>query len=224
VDRIRQIFPGIEDWGIPTAGASHDLGAGVSLEVRDGFWYAVPSGVVLTGDTFAGLGWIEDELWTEDLGDQDFRYFEDEALRWFSGRPMVPGSLPQGSRVVAPAHGCLWRSPENALARAQKFGDWAQGESLDEITVVWLADPGADALVGGALDAGAGLNLYRVPGDDPTLLAAGARRASLVVVAQGLETGFLTGLEKTVWSPDPATPAADLREGVARRFRDRSRK
>jgi len=194
----------------------------VSLSERGGFWFVEPAGVALTGDTFAGLGWIEDELWVEDLGEHEARYFEDEALRWFSSRPLVPSELPQGTKIVAPAHGCLWKNPEAALNRARQFEAWGQGEALGEITVVWPAgaefDAGADALVGGALDAMAGLNLFRMPTDDTTAMAAGARRASLVVVAGGLGNSFMTGLEKDLWRPDPLAPAAELRRELVRRF------
>lgn len=223
IDRLKAARPGLEDWGVPAPGARHELGAGVALEERGGFWFVSPAGAALTGDAFAGLGWIEDEVWAEDLDEHAARHFEDEALRWFSGRPW-DADLPAGTRLVAPAHGCLWRDPEAAVARARKFAEWGRGPALDEVTVVWPAGPlydgGADALVGGVLDAGTGLNLFRVPGDDPTSLAAGARRASLVVLAEGLDPGFLAGLEKELWRPAPATAAAELRAAMAERARD----
>lgn len=220
LDRLKSFHPGLEDWGVPVSGARHDLGQGVMLEERAGFWFVAPSGTVLTGDAFAGLGWVEDELWTEDLDEQEARYFEDEALRWFAGRPLVP-PLPEGSRAVAPAHGCLWKNPENALARARMFRDWAVDGGLDEVTVVWPAgaEEGADALVGGALDAGAGLNLFRMPGDDPTALAAAARRSGLIVAAEGLDASFLSGLEKELWRPLASTPPQELRAVLAAKFR-----
>lgn len=216
--RIRAFQPALEDWGIPAAGARHDLGNGVFLEARNGFWVAEPSGTLLSGDVLSGLGWVEDEKWTEDLGDHEGRYFEDEALRWFASRPQVPAALPAGVKTVAPAHGCLWKSPEKALERARRFETWAR-DGLNEVTVVWPADDaGADALVGGALDLGAGLNLFRIPGDEATALAAGARRASLVVVAEGLDETFLRGLSKDVWRPSVSTPADQLRQELVRRW------
>ena len=82
--------------------------------------------------------------------------------------------------------------------------------------MIWPAgaEEGTDALVGCVLDIGAALNLYRVPGDDAATLAAGARRASLVVLAEGLDDGFLKGLQKDVWRPKVETPPAELRAGV----------
>jgi len=220
VAQLLQARPGLEIWPLE-AGARHELGEGVTLEEKDGFWFSSPSGVAFTGDAFAGLGWVEDELWTEDLGEHEARYFEDEALRWFSSRPLVP-RLPPEARVVGPAHGCLWKSPEGALARARKFDDWGRGQALDEVTVVWPAgadhEASVDALVGGVLDTGAGLNLFRVPGDDVTALAAGARRASLVVLAEGLDPGFLSGLEKDLWRPPVSTPASELRSELVERY------
>jgi len=221
-DRLKSFHCG-EFWGVPTPGARHDLGLGVFLEEREGFWFVAPDGVALTGDTFAGLGWIEDEWWAEDLNENQSRWFDDEALRWFAGRPLVPDTLPSGTLVVAPSHGCLWgRRPEAALDRAQKFAQWGKGPALDEVTVVWPegthTDQAVEALVGGILDTGAGVNLFRVPADHPTTLAAGALRASFVVVAEGLDAAFLRGLDKALWRPDPATPAAVLRAEVAERF------
>jgi hypothetical protein len=219
--RLRAVAPALEDWSVPTPGARHDLG-GVVLEEKAGLWMVSPAGAVLSGDAFAGLGWIEDEVWVEDLGENEARYFEDEALRWYASRPLNP-ELPAEARLVAPAHGCLWKSPLAASARAQKFEDWAQGPALDEVTVVWPAgdEHGAavEALVGGVLDAGAGLNLFRVPGDDVTALAAGARRASLLVVAEGLDVGFVAGLDKELWRPSAAAAVAALRSGVAEKYR-----
>ena len=220
VERLRDYNPNLQVWGTPVPGAQHDLG-GVGLEERGGFWFVTPAGVALTGDAFAGLGWVEDEPFAEDLDEHRGRHFEDEALRWFASRPLVP-ELPPGTLLVAPAHGCLAKDPGTAAARARKFDSWAHGPALDEVTVVWPGGPthdaAVDALVGGVLDAGAGLNLLRIPGDDPTALAAAARRASLVVVASGLDVQFLAGLEKDVWRPEPATPAADLRLELARRY------
>lgn len=219
-ERLQNHRPGLEVWGTPEGSARHDLGAGMALEARGGFWVHTPSGATFTGDHFAGLGWVEEEVWTEDLGEHEARYFEDEALRWYAARPLPVPELPSGA-PVAPAHGCLWRSASGALARAQRFADWAE-DGLDEVTVVWPAGPsadaGADALVGGALDVGVGLNLYRVPGDDATALAAGARRAALVVVAAGLADGFLQGLDKAVWRPTDLAPD-ELRRGVVERWR-----
>jgi len=221
VERLRQHNPSLEVWGTPEPGVRHDLGAGVELQERGGFWFVSPVGAALTGDAFAGLGWIEDEVWTEDLGEHQGRHLDDEALRWFASRPLVP-ELPPGTLLVAPAHGCLTRDPGAALARARKFESWAHGPALEEVTVVWPAGPAheaaVDAFVGGVLDVGAGLNLFRVPGDDPTTLAAGARRASLVVVAAGLDVAFLGSLEKEVWRPETSAPAAGLRVELARRY------
>jgi len=221
--RLKAFRPGLEVWGTPVAGARHDLGQGMFLEERQGFWFVAPSGVLLTGDAFAGLGWVEEELWTEDLNESEARYFEDEALRWFAARPVVPTSLPPATTVVAPAHGCLWKTPALALEQAHKFEAWATDGGLDEVTVVWPtgADEGADALVGGGLDADAGLNLFRMPGDDPTALAAAARRSGLVVLAEGLDDGFLRGLEKPLWRPPVTSLAAELRAGLVSRFRSR---
>ena len=222
VARLLALCPGIDVWGLPTMGARYELGAGVSVESREGFWFVVPDGVALTGDVFAGLGWV-DELWADDLNENEARWFDDEALRWFAGRPLVPAELPTGTRVVAPLHGCLWgKTPEAALDRARRFEKWGRGAALREVTVIWpadsLADAAVEALVGGTLDAGAGLNLFRIPGDEATALAAGARRASLVVVPPGLDTSFLAGMEKELWRPDPATPPATLRAEVTARF------
>ncbi len=221
VDRLRAFHPNLEDWGLPVPGAQRDLGNGVLIEERQGFWFMPADLVAFTGDALAGLGWIEEELWAEDLNEHEARWFDDEALRWFCGRPLVPQALPAGCLVVAPAHGCLWgRTPEAALRRAEEFALWGKGAALDEVTVVWPAGAGEvdlDALVGGVLDAGAGLNLFRLPGDDLMAVAAGARRASLIVVSPGLEESFLSGLEKTVWRPQPAS-AASLRAEVAQRF------
>lgn len=201
------------------AGAKHDLG-GVTLEERGGFWFVEPAGVALTGDAFAGLGWIEDEPWAEDLSADAARHFDDEALRWFCGRPLAPEALPENTKIVAPAHGCLWgRNPLGALERARKFASWARGDALGEIAVFWPAgaafDAGFDALVGAALAQGAGLNLFRLPEADTMGLAAAARRSSLLVIARGSDERFLAGIEKDAWRPDPATDAATLRAELA---------
>jgi|GEM_PF-1988298 len=221
VDRLRTFHPGLQDWGTPTPGSRHDLGAGAVLEERGGFWFVTPSGAALTGDAFAGLGWVEDEVWAEDLDEHQSRHFDDEALRWFASRPLM-AELPPGTALVAPAHGCLFRDAGAAVARARRFESWGRGEALDEVTVVWPAgarhDPAVDALVGGVLDAGAGLNLLRVPGDDPTSLAAAARRASLVVAAAGLDAGFLAGLEKPLWRPEASAAPGALRTELVRRW------
>lgn len=215
--RLQTFHPGVEFWGGPTPGTRHDLGGGMILEQSGGFWSV--SGLLFTGDAFAGLGWVEDELWTEDLNEGEARYFEDEALRWFVGRPLVPSELPVGTSI-APAHGCLWKSSIQALERARMFASWATDGGVDEVTVVWPVgdDGGADALVGGALDADAGLNLFRMPGDDTMALKAAARRCGLVVLAEGLDDEFLSGLEKPLWRPAPSLSPDDLRAGLVERW------
>lgn len=215
----KALVPGIEVWGAPGAGVGFDLGAGVSVEDRSGGWFVPSVGAWLTGDAFAGLGWVEDEVWAEDLGEDAARYFDDEALRWYCFRPLAP-EPPEGVRWVLPAHGCGSKAPGRFVERARRFEAWGRGEALDEVTVVWPdgAGEGADALVGGALDCGVGLNLFRLPGDDPTALTAGVRRASLVVVAADLDDSFLNGLQKDVWRPRVSTPATELRAGLVRRW------
>ncbi len=220
-DELRAARPGLEVWGLPSPGARHDLGGAV-LEERGGFWVAASPGVALTGDVFAGLGWIEDEeAWAEKRSADAVRHLDDEALRWFCGRPLV-SALPDGVTIVAPAHGCLFSRPETALERARRFDAWATGDGAGELAIVWPAgadrDAGLDALVGAALAESAPLSLFRVPGDDVTALAAGARRASLVVLAAGLNDGFLKGLTKDVWRPDPAAGLAALRAGLSDRW------
>lgn len=217
VQRLGDYHPGLEVWGEPTPGARHDLGGRV-VETRDGFW--VVDGAVFSGEAFAGLGWIEDEVWAEDLGEDQARYFEDEALRWFGQRPLAP-ELPEGSKVVLPAHGCLSKDPPRFFQRAQTFAAWGQGPGLDEVAVVWPdgAQAGADALVGAALDSGVDLTLFRVPGDDPTALAAAARRSSLVVLAADLDDSFLAGLHKPLWRPRVSAAPVDLRADALGWFR-----
>lgn len=217
VDRLRAFHPGLEVWGVPTPGARHDLGGAV-VEEREGFWWS--SGALFSGDAFAGLGWIEDEVWAEDLGEDQGRYFEDEALRWFGQRPLVP-ELPEGTTRILPAHGCLSKEPQRFAQRAQTFAAWGQGPGLDEVAVVWPdgAQAGADALVGAALDSGVDLTLFRVPGDDPTALAAAARRSSLVVLAADLDDTFLAGLNKPLWRPRSSAAPVDLRADALGWFR-----
>lgn len=220
VDALRSVRSDIAIWGTPSPQARHDLG-GATLVEADGFWVAEPAKVVFTGDALAGLGWVEESAWFEELGADAARHAEDESLRWFAGRPLVPVVLPSGARIVAPAHGWLSRDPSAALARARKFAGWAEGDALGEITVVWPAGPdfdaGFDDLIGAALSEGAGLHLFRWPGDDVTAAAAAARRSSLVVVGSGVDEAFLSGLKKDVWRPDVAS--LDLRGGLVDHWR-----
>ena len=219
--RIQALHPAPEVWGPPVPGARHDLGGAV-LAVRGSFWFAEGSGVAFTGDAFAGLGWIEDDAWAEERNADAVRHLDDEALRWFCARPLVP-ALPEGTALVAPAHGCLFRQPPAAWERAKTFEAWASGDGAGELALVWPAgsahDAEFDALVGAALAEGAPLSLFRVPGDDPTALAAGARRASLVVLAAGIDEGFLKGLTKDVWRVETGRDAASLRDGLADHWR-----
>jgi hypothetical protein len=219
---LKQVQPSLEFWGTPSSGARHDLG-GVVLSEREGFWFVEGSAVALTGDALAGLGWIEDEVWGDELGADAVRHYDDEALRWFCGRPLVPAALPEGTQIVAPAHGCLWKNPERALERARRFDAWSSGDGLGEIALIWPAgkehDAGFDALMGAALAEGAPLSLFRVPGDDAIALAAGARRASLVVLANGLDKSFLTGMTKDIWHVDASLDADQLRAGLVDHWR-----
>jgi hypothetical protein len=221
VETLIAARPGLEIWGTPSVGARHDLG-GLVLEERGGFWFVAEPGVALTGDVFAGLGWIDEEdAWAERRMADAARHLDDEALRWFGVRPLV-SPLPQGVRIVAPAHGCLFGNPQAALERASRFESWARGDGSGELAVVWPAgaahDAGFDAVIGAAMGEGAPLSLFRVPGDDPTALAAGARRASLVVLAVGLDDTFLKGLIKDVWRPDPGAGLDELRAGLVDRW------
>lgn len=216
VEEWRSLRPGFEVWQGPTAGTRHDLGRGVFLLEHAGSWLIEPYGALLSGDRFSGLGWIEDEVWAEDLSEDASRYYRDEALRWFSQRPWTPGPFDASVKAILPAHGCATRQPDKFWERIAQFVAWGTGEGLDEVTVVWPdgADQGILALVGGALDCGAGLNLFRVPGDDPTAIAAAARRASLVVVAADLKDDFLAGLRKDVWRPRASQSPEELRTGL----------
>lgn len=205
-------------WGRPVPGAVHDLGGGVSLTEAGGFWVARPSGVLFSGESLAGLGWIEDEVWAEDLGEGPARYFDDEALRWFASRPLVPGALPEGVSSVAPAHGLAWRHAETAWARARRWQGWFSGPGVDEVALLWPAggayDGGVEALTEAVLAEGAGVQVLRVPGDDQASIAAALLRSSLIVAAAELDPGLWAGFRKDLWRPAAQTSPQNLAEGL----------
>lgn len=209
----------VENWGLPVSGAKHPLGNGAALTVHDGLWMAEPSRVVFTGRLLAGLGWMEDEVWGEDLDENSARWFEAEAQRWFALHPHVPAGWPLGGQA-APRHGLAWKDGLRAVERARVWSSWAAGAALPSLCLVWNSEDSErlDALVGGALDAGADLEVFTDSAEELAALAAAARRSSLIVAQPGLSGEAWKNLHKRVWRPAAELDAASLRAELVRQW------
>lgn len=120
--------------------------------------FETTDGLLFSGDAFGGFGTLEGGIFDDEV---DIQYYEDEILRYFSNIIGKYSSMVQKAiqkvggldiKVVAPAHGLVWRSqPRHIIGY---YDRWSRQETEPGVVVAFGSMYGATARMAEAVERG----------------------------------------------------------------------
>jgi anaerobic nitric oxide reductase flavorubredoxin len=133
-----------------------DLGDGMKLlfeETPNLHWpdtmvtFEESTGTLMPCDAFGGYGAIGSSPYDDQLQEDQLRFFEEEALRYYANiiarfSPSVTRAIKKLEaleiRVIAPGHGLVWRcDPGRVVSLYQRFASYCSGPAEPVVTVLW---------------------------------------------------------------------------------------
>ncbi len=98
-------------------------------------------------DMFGSFGKIRSHAFDDEMTPEDFDYFREEEIRYFSNvlatfpKPVqkaIAVAKELAPAVIAPGHGPIYRkNPEKIIQSYEAMSDFCEGKPLPEITIVW---------------------------------------------------------------------------------------
>jgi anaerobic nitric oxide reductase flavorubredoxin len=188
------------------SGDSLDLGQGKRLvfqETPNVHWpetimtFETGTGTLFSGDAFGSFGAVTDAPYDEQLDDSQHEFFEKETLRYFSNiigafsvfvERAIRKVEPLGFRIVAPAHGVVWRKDPGRIVRLyREFASWSVKPVLPEVTVIWGSmygntEKALRPLVEGIESEDVTAHVHRVPETHASFVIQSAWRSSGIVL------------------------------------------
>lgn len=140
------------------SGDTLDLGGGRVLafeEIPNVHWpetiatYDTKSKTLFPCDAFGSFGSVTDAPYDDQLTDEQIRFFEKEAERYYANivgafsvfvQRAVKKLEPLEIKIIAPAHGVVWRKdPSKILNDYIRYASYSKGPAKPEVTVVWAS-------------------------------------------------------------------------------------
>jgi anaerobic nitric oxide reductase flavorubredoxin len=204
---LAEAFYGIRGNGQPVkSGDTLDLGRGVNLqfeEVPNVHWpetiatYERSSGTLFPCDAFSSFGKIEAHPYDDQLDEKALKLFEDETLRYFANiLASFTSSVDRAIRklegldlrIVAPAHGVVWRKdPRRIVELYKKYCRYGKGEAEPQVTVIWgsmygMTGRALEAVLEGVRSEGVQAEVFRVPESHISHILASAWKSAGIIV------------------------------------------
>jgi len=192
---------------VVTTGDSIDLGNGKKLtfyETPNLHWpdtmvtFEESTGTLLSCDAFGSYGVLGEGSFDDEHGEEDLRFYEEEALRYFANilarfSPSVGRAIDQlkglDLRIIAPGHGLVWRrDPQRIVSLYQRLASFNAGPAEPQVTVLWGSMYGntakAVAPIVEAIEAkGVRAIVHQVPETHIGEILASAWRSTGIVIA-----------------------------------------
>ena len=189
------------------SGDTVNLGAGKVLhfeEIPNVHWpetiatFESDTGTLFSCDAFGSFGAVTEAPFDDQLEEEDILFFEREALRYYSN---IVGAFsssvlraieklsPLDIRIVAPAHGVVWRrNPERIIELYRSFANWSTEPEHPEITVIWGSmygntEKALTPLLEGIESEGVKTHVHRVPETHVSFILESAYRSRGIVLA-----------------------------------------
>ncbi|NLZ81793.1 MAG: FprA family A-type flavoprotein [Clostridiales bacterium] len=104
------------------------------------------TGVLFTCDMYGSFGITEGKTFDDELSEEEHLEYENETIRYYSNimgafspqvEKAVKKSIELSPKIIAPAHGLVWRSPEIILKAYGEYAECQKGLARNEITLIW---------------------------------------------------------------------------------------
>ncbi len=189
-------------------GDSLDLGGGTVLqfyETPNVHWpetmmtYHPAAQILFSCDGFGSYGAIGEKIFDDQHSEEELRFFEAEALRYYSNivasfSSFVVKALDKLAaldiKCIAPSHGLIWRSDVNRIYSLYKrfAGYNTGGECEKEISIIWgsmygYTKQGLDAVIKGIEAEHVPYTIHDIPDTDVSYILGDAYKAAGLVLA-----------------------------------------
>lgn len=156
------------------------------------------TGTLMCCDAFGAFGAINHAPCDDQLDEEQLRFFEDEALRYYANivarfSPAVTRAIEKVKgldiKIIAPGHGPIWRgNPWRIVSLYEKFAAYAKGPAQPIITVIWGTMYGntgqaIPAVLDGIASEGIAAITHQVPQTHISDILASAWKSTGIVVA-----------------------------------------
>jgi anaerobic nitric oxide reductase flavorubredoxin len=189
------------------SGDSIDLGNGRTLvfeEAPNVHWpdtmvtFEPSTGTLMSCDAFGTFGAIGDAPFDDQLDEEQLRFFEDEALRYYANivarfSPSVTRAIEKvrglDVRIIAPGHGPVWRrDPQRIVRLYERFAAYCKGPAEPIVTVIWGTMYGntgkaVPAVLKGIASEGVTTIVHQVPQTHISNVLASAWKSTGIVLA-----------------------------------------
>jgi anaerobic nitric oxide reductase flavorubredoxin len=190
-----------------TSGDSIDLGNGKKLvfeETPNVHWpdtmvtFEPSTGTLMPCDAFGAFGALGDAPCDDQLDEAQLRFFEDEALRYYSNivarfSPSVTRAIEKcrglDIRIIAPGHGPVWRKdPRRIISLYERLAVYGKGPAEPVVTVLWGSMYGNTGMavppvVEGIASEGVATVVHQVPQTHISDILASAWKSTGIVLA-----------------------------------------
>lgn len=155
-DLMKAFYGHTENIHVVKTGDSLDLGNGKVLtftSVPGVHWpdtmmtFETSTKTLFPCDMFGSFGKIKEHAFDDEMTEEDFAYFWDEEIRYYSNvlsafpKPVqkaISVAKELAPSIVAPGHGPVYRKhPEKIISRYQEIQNYREGSPLKEITLIW---------------------------------------------------------------------------------------
>lgn len=188
-------------------GDTLDLGDGRVLmfaEIPNVHWpetiatYDTKSKTLLPCDAFGSFGSVDEKMYDEQLDEQDFAFYEQEAERYYANivgpfsifvQRAIDKLKDVDVEIIAPGHGIVWRKdPSRILNDYIRYASYSKGPAKTDVTVLYasmygMTARGVDPVVEGLESEGVKVHVHRIPETDWSFALASVWQSSGVVIA-----------------------------------------
>jgi flavorubredoxin len=188
-------------------GDTLDLGDGRVLmfaEIPNVHWpetiatYDTKSKTLLPCDAFGSFGSVTDAAYDDELSEEQFAFYEEEALRYYANivgpfSVFVQRAIDKLKdieiKAIAPGHGIVWRQdPGRIVGDYIRYASYAKGPAKTDVTVLYasmygMTERGVKPVIEVLENEGITVHSHKIPETDWSFALASVWQSSGVVLA-----------------------------------------
>jgi flavorubredoxin len=155
-DMLKGFYGQVDNIRVVKEGDVLDLGAGKLLsfhEVPNVHWpdtmmtFEKDTNTLFACDMYGTFGKILKTNYDENLTEEDYEYFEEEGIRYYSNvmatfssqvKKAISKTKELPVKIIAPGHGLVWRNnPEKIVEDYIRYSSYSQGPAKKEVLLLW---------------------------------------------------------------------------------------